>query len=371
LNERFVVSASSAAALRIARRRLVRQHLVSPVLAGAADVVRMLGAVQAQDYAGAKWGVGQRAVGLTDADVDRAFDSGAIIRTHVLRPTWHFVAPDDLRWMLALSGPRVSATMTYYNRLLGLDRTVFRKSNATLTRALRDARQLTRRELVSALGSAGLKVPTGQHAAHLLMQAELDGVICSGARRGKQHTYALLDERVPPTRMPERDEALAELTRRYFATRGPATLRDFSWWSGLTMADARRGADVVGSFLHRERDADGTEWLAPSTAVALPRARTAHLLPNYDEYFIGFKDRSAISCRLRDARSLLRSDALATHIVIIDGQIVGGWKRAMAKPTTIRLELLVPLTPAERKLVEGAVRRLGAFLDLPLRIRQR
>lgn len=362
---------SFTAAEQIARQRLVRQQLVSPTLTHVADVVRVLGAVQAQDYAGAKWAMGQRAIGVTDADVDRAFDAGAIIRTHVLRPTWHFVAPDDLRWMLALTAPRVSAAMGYYNRLLGLDRAVFRKSNETLTRALRDGRQRTRRELVSALTSAGVKVPTGQHAAHLLMQAELDGVICSGARRGKQHTYALLDERVPPATMLERDEALAELTRRYFATRGPATLRDFSWWSGLTMADARRGAEAVGPFLRGDRRDDRTEWLAPSAAVVVPRTPTAHLLPNYDEYFIGFKDRSAIGQRLSEPRTSRRMEALQAHLVFVDGQIAGGWKRAPSKPADVRLKLLVPLTPAERKLIETAVRRLGRFLHLPLRIRQR
>jgi hypothetical protein len=319
------VRQSFTAAEQIARQRLVRQQLVSPTLTHVADVVRVLGAVQAQDYAGAKWAMGQRAIGVTDADVDRAFDAGAIIRTHVLRPTWHFVAPDDLRWMLALTAPRVSAAMGYYNRLLGLDRAVFRKSNETLTRALRDGRQRTRRELVSALTGAGVKVPTGQHAAHLLMQAELDGVICSGARRGKQHTYALLDERVPPAHTLERDEALAELTRRYFATRGPATLRDFSWWSGLTMADARRGAEAVGPFLQR----------------------------------------------LSEPRTSRRMEALQAHLVFVDGQIAGGWKRAPSKPADVRLKLLVPLTPAERKLIETAVRRLGRFLHLPLRIRQR
>ncbi|MGH7720326.1 MAG: DNA glycosylase AlkZ-like family protein, partial [Gemmatimonadaceae bacterium] len=148
---------------QIARQRLVRQHLVSPTFTDPVDVVRTLGAVQAQEYPGAKWAIGLRTVGVTDADVERAVAAGAIIRTHVLRPTWHFVAPEDLRWMLALTAPRVSAAMGYYNRLLGLDAKVFRKSNAALTRTLRDGRQLTRRELVAALTRAGVKVPTGQH----------------------------------------------------------------------------------------------------------------------------------------------------------------------------------------------------------------
>jgi len=352
---------------QIARQRLVRQHLVSPTLTDPVDVVRTLGAVQAQEYPDAKWAVGQRAIGVTDVDVERAFAAGAIIRTHVLRPTWHFVAPEDLRWMLALTAPRVSAAMGYYNRLLGLDAKVFRKSNAALTRSLRDGKQLTRRELVAALTRAGVKVPTGQHAGHLLMQAELDGVICSGARRGKQFTYALLEERVARARSWDHDESLAELTRRYFTTRGPATLRDFSWWSGLTIADAKRGVDAAGSLLRRERRDDRTEWVTPSTPVAIPRARTAHLLPNYDEYFIGFKDRSAIGRRLGSA--VPGAEALQAHTLFVDGQLVGGWKRALAKPAEIEFQVVAPLTSAERKLVDTAAGRLGTFLGLPLRVR--
>ncbi|MGH7718095.1 MAG: DNA glycosylase AlkZ-like family protein, partial [Gemmatimonadaceae bacterium] len=210
-------------------------------------------------------------------------------------------------------------------------------------------------------------VPTGQHAAHLLMQAELEGVICSGARRGKQFTYALLEERVAPARSWDRDESLAELTRRYFTTRGPATLRDFSWWSGLTIADAKRGASAAGSYLRRERRDDRTEWVTPSTPVAIPRTRTAHLLPNYDEYFIGFKDRSAIGRRLKGS-AVPRAEEFPAHVLFVDGQIVGGWKRMLAKPAEIELQVTAALTSAERKLVDTAARWLGRFLELPVRV---
>ena len=353
----------------IAQWRLRNQHLVTPsTFTDPSDVVRSLGAVQSQDYPNAKWAVAQRGIGITDAAVERAFSSGTIIRTHVLRPTWHFVAPEDIRWMLALTAPRVSVVMSYYNRVLGLDAKVLRKSNTVLARALRDAKQLTRTELAKVLSRAGVDVSTGQRLGRVLMQAELDGVICSGARSGKQFTYALLEERVPAARTLERDEALLELTRRYFATRSPATLHDFAWWSGLTVGDAKRGVEASGAFLQRE-DYDGRKyWFAPSTRESRRPSRTAHLLPNYDEYFIGFKDRSAIGDRLRKSVANPRVDALMGHIVFVDGQIVGGWRRTLAKRVDIQGDLLVSVTPGERKLIDAAAKRFGEFLGLPVKL---
>ena len=230
----------------IARRRFASQQLIAPTLRSAVEVVRALGAVQAQDYPNAKWAIGQRTTGLIDADIEQAFGRGQILRTHVLRPTWHFVLPEDARWLLELTGPRVQASMASYDRKLGLDAQTFRKSHAILERALRDGHQLTRTELRETLQRAGVKVPSGHHAGNLLMRAELDRVVISGARRGKQFTYALFDERVPAAPSRDRDEALGELASRYFATRSPATVHDFSWWSGLSMGDARRAIEIVG-----------------------------------------------------------------------------------------------------------------------------
>ena len=177
-------------------------------------------------------------------DVEQAFNDGQILRTHVLRPTWHFVAPEDIRWLLALSAPRIHAANAYYYRQAGLDAKTFAKSCAMIHRALEGGKTLTRAELAVHLKRA--KVPAdGLKLAYLMMHAELEGVICSGPRRGKQFTYALLDERVPATKPKTRDEALAELARRYFASHGPATVRDFAWWSGLTVKDAQQAIDSV------------------------------------------------------------------------------------------------------------------------------
>jgi len=361
----------------IALLRLENQHLVSPRFGNPVDVLRALGAVQSQDYAGAKWALAQRTHGLADPDVEDALTSGAILRTHVLRPTWHFVLPEDARWMLALTAPRVAAAMGYYMRTHELDERVFRRSHKAIERALRDGAQLTRAELAAVLRRAGVDVSTGQRVAGLLMQAELDGVIISGARRGAQVTYASFDARVPAAAARDRDDALQELARRYFATRGPATLNDFAWWSGLTVTDAKRAVEAAGDFLARETRADRAHWYAPSTQVtratratrvALRRSRVAHLLPNYDEFFVGFRDRSAFSERLRRAAPNHPVNALMGHILCIDGQIVGGWRRTLGKHVNVELRLLVPLTPPERLLVQRAGARFGEFLGAPTRL---
>ncbi len=354
----------------IARRRLASQHLAAATITTPAEVVRLLGAVQAQDYAGAKWALGMRTRGVDDAVVEQAVSDGSIIRTHVLRPTWHFVAPADVRWMLALTAPRVSAAMASYNRKLELDAAVFRRSNAALTRALRDGKQLTRAELAAVLRRARVNVDGTQRLGHLVMQAELDGVICSGARRGKQFTYALLEERVPPAAPLGRDEALLELTKRYFATRSPATPHDFAWWSGLTVADATRGIDMAGSALEREVIDDRTYWVDLSVRSRREASPMAHLLPNYDEFFIGFKDRSAIGKRLKSSELATGGDALTAHVVVVDGQLVGGWKRTLTKKAVVvELNLLTRLTNSEERAVAAAAEAYGNFLKLPVELR--
>ena len=352
----------------IARQRLARTFLTSRPWTTGREVVRALGAVQAQDYEGAKWALSMRTTGATDAAIEREFESGAILRTHVLRPTWHFVDPTDIRWMLALTGPRVMKTMASYDRKLGLDEKAFRRSNAVLTKALRDA-DLTRTELKAVLepkvGPLGGGTAGVQRTAHLMMRAELEGVICSGPRRGKQFTYALLDRRVQPAALRDRDEALLELTRRYFSTRSPATTQDFSWWSGLAMAEARRGIDLARAELESVSIGDVAYWVhgdAPSR-----QKPSAWLLPNYDEFFIGYRDRSAIGARLKSVKAITGGNALIAHVIAIDGQLVGGWRRSPARDSVrLKVQLMTPLTSAEQKRVLAEVRRFGSFVGMPV-----
>jgi hypothetical protein len=354
----------------IARRRLANQHLAAPTLASPAEVVRALGAVQAQDYAGAKWAVALRTRGADDLAVEQALTDGSILRTHVLRPTWHLVAPADIRWMLALTAPRVKAAMASYDRKLELDDGVHQRTNRALARALRDGHQLTRAELATVLRRARINVEGSQRLGHLMMRAELDGVVCSGARRGKQFTYALLEERVPPAAALDRDEALLALTTRYFATRGPATAGDFAWWSGLAVADARRGIQMAGPALERQVIADRVYWFDAAEKSRRGASPAAHLLPNYDEFFIGFKDRSAIGRRLESADLVTGGNAIIAYVVIVDGQLVGGWTRTLTKrAVVVELNLLTRLSEAEERAVAAAADAYGGFVGLPVELR--
>lgn len=351
--------------LNICQQRLANQHLIKQTLEKPSDVVRLLGAVQAQDYHVAKWGVAQRARDTTDEAVEKEITEGAILRTHVLRPTWHFVAPADIRWMLALTAPRVKAILGYYDRELELDEAELRRSGAVLTKALQGGQQLTRAELSMALRSARIRTENTQRLARLIMHAELDGLICSGARRGKQFTYALLEERVPPAKALDRDAALFELAKRYFNTRGPATVEDFAWWSGLTKADARKGLHAAESELEHEI-IEGRGYWFPTPTSRKTKSPVARLLPNYDEYFIGLKDRSAMLSTLRTSGLEAGVSFLGGHLITINGQVVGGWRRTSKGQTAIvELKVLTKLGDAERRAVARELRRFAEFLGLP------
>jgi hypothetical protein len=356
----------------IAKQRLVNQGLVKPALTTAREVVSMLGAAQAQDYAGAKWGIAQRTAGLSDAQIDKEIDDGTIVRTHVLRPTWHFVAAADIGWMLELTAPRVHAANAYWYRWLEVDDAVARRSRAVLTKALREGKHLTRNELGQALTRGKINVAEPIRLACVVMRAELDGLICSGARRGKQFTYTLLEKRVTSPPKLERDAALAELARRYFTTRGPATVDDFSWWSGLTKADAKRGIEAAASQLRHE-SIDGKSYWSPNVDEAGRISRSlTHLLPNYDEYIVSLKDRTAYGARLQSSGVKPRASALSGNALVINGQIVGGWRRTLVgRGVVVEPKPLIRLTEAERRAVGVAARKLDRFLGLPARIRWR
>jgi len=352
----------------VAQHRLANQLLTTRGLEHAADVVRLLGAVQAQDYAGAKWAVAQRMRRATDASIEDALSAGHILRTHILRPTWHFVAPADIRWMLALTAPRINQAMAYHGRINELTPSIVRRSNDAIAKALTGGKHLTRAELAVALERARIRNASGQRLAHLVMRAELGAIICSGARRGSQFTYALLDERVPPAEPIERDEALRELARRYFSTRGPATAADFAWWSGLAMSDVKRALQIIGPELEKVEFGEQVMWLIPSRAPK--RAPSAHLLPNYDEYFIGHKDRTAIGERLGHVKAVIGGDARISNVVIVDGQLVGGWKRTVDKKRIIvDMVFWCRLTAAEKGRVAAAGEAFSKFVDAPCEIR--
>jgi hypothetical protein len=348
----------------VTRRRLQNERLIGAPFERPQEVLQWLGAVQAQDYPGAKWGIGQRVKGCVDADVEQAYISGRILRTHVMRPTWHFVIPVDIRWMLELSAPRVKITMSSYDRRLELDENIYKRTNSTIVKALQDSTHLTRKELGDALEATGIAA-RGQRLGHIVHRAEVEGLICSGELRGKQHTYALLDERAPGAKRLARDEALGELARRYFTSHGPALARDFAWWSGQTMVDAKAGIEMNRPHLVSEVVDGRTYWSAPRSSNATMRNPMVHLLPNYDEYLIAYRDHSASLGESLPRGSPFFYDMLARHIVALNGRVIGGWWSTTKKnEVSVRRKLAAPLSGPQERAFDAAAMRYGRFLGM-------
>ncbi len=344
----------------IRQRRLAQQYLAHSPAQTPAEVVSWLGAVQAQDYAGALWSLGMRMRAATEAAVEQAFDGGAILRTHLMRPTWHFVAPADIRWLLALTAPRVKAQLAYNDRRWGIDGALVRRCNSLIADALQGQRHRTRSELGAALAEAGIDVE-GYRLGQLMIHAELDGVVCSGPRRGKQFTYALLEERVPPAPPLGREEAVAALVRRYFTGHGPATVQDFVWWSGLTVADARAGLAAVGTELDQAVVDGQTYWFAASPLPEADAAQAALLLPTFDEFLVGYASFDAERRGGRDAGRQLVFEST----VVIEGRVAGSWRRTLKKQALVELAPFEPLTADQHAAVAAAAQRYGAFVGLP------
>jgi hypothetical protein len=352
--------------LDIPRYRLHNQLLSQTDLTDPSQVVEWLGAVQSQDYAGAKWALAQRLKDApTDAMIEKALSEGKILRTHVLRPTWHFVTPQDIRWMLDLTSPRIKATMAHMDRQLGLDKSILKKSNAALKKALAGHRHLTRSELGPILKKAG--IPTdGYRMGQLMGHAELDQIICSGGRKGKQFTYALLEERAPQAKPLTREEALAEITKRYFRSHGPATLQDFVWWSGLTIKDARNGIESVASQLVCETIDDQSYWFVNAPSESKPFTG-AHLLANYDEYMVAYTDRASIFDGAHKDQLDSRGNILFQYAIMLDGRAAGTWKRTIKKKeVVIELSPFMTLTNAQNQAILAAAQEYGKFLELPV-----
>lgn len=357
--------ASSSIAREILRRRLHNQHLSRPTLKTPAAVVEWLCAVQAQDYPAAKWALGSRMRSAVDGDVERSFNEGAILRTHLLRPTWHFVLPTDIRWLLALTAPRIKTGLAYRHRQLDLDARTLRRAVAAIGKSLLDGVPRTRDELREVLGRGGIRDLGVERMTHIMAMAELDGIVCSGPRRGKQFTYALLDDRAPQGRPLERDEALTVLAARYFRSRGPASIHDFAKWAGLTVADAQHGVEAVKENL-RSMEANGATLWFPATRPARASTRTAYLLSLYDELLSSYKDRS-VMVEARHAKKLVGMGNALTAVIAIDGRIVGTWKRKLsAKAVTVVTRPFERLSRDGMRAVAAAARRYGEFLGLPV-----
>lgn len=342
-------------------QRLHHQKLSAPDCRKPVDVVHWFGAVQSQDFEAAKWALALRMQGATNAVVEEAFNRGTIVRTHLMRPTWHFVAHDDIRWLLTLTAPRVNLKCGPNYRKLELDDGVFKRSCRVIEYALKNGKHLTRSELRRRLNESGIAANDTIRLAHILIRAELDGLVCSGPRIGKQFTYALLEERVAGTKTIGRDEALARLTRCYFRSHGPATLQDFVWWSGLSVADAKRGLELVRRQLEKVSVGENDYW-KPRAGNAPRQLNLASFLPVYDEFFVAYKDRQLVFDPLDGKPSLTSWDLLGPTI-IIDGIAVGTWKRT-AEKKSIEVKFTRTLKKAEQAAVTLAANRYADFAGL-------
>jgi len=351
----------------VAAQRLVNQRISRTGPADPARLVAWLGAVQAQEFGPAKWGLGLRMPrGMTDARIQRSFDAGRILRTHVLRPTWHFVAPRDIRWMLELSGPHIHRVMAVYDRRLGLTPGILNRATAVMERALGDGEFLTRAELGERLTRAGLP-GRSYWLGHLAMYAEAEGVICSGPRRGKQSTYALLDLRAPQARRLPRDHAIAELAGRFLRSHGPATTRDFSWWSGLTAAEATRAFEMSRP---RRLDLDGRTYWTLGPAPRAARATGVHLLPIYDEYLVAYRDRDAVPQGPALVASRGGGYATFQHAVVVRGQVAGTWRISQtAKGVSLTVLPLRRLEPWAAVALRRATARYQRFVGTAVTLR--
>jgi hypothetical protein len=353
----------------IAYRRLRAQSLTGQALPDPVAVTGRLGAVQAQEFPYALWSLGRRTEGYGAADVRKLVDDGALVRTHALRPTWHFLAPEDLGWIQALTGPRVHVFNAYYYRQLGITATSAEQSSALIAEALGGGRHLTRRDIAAVLAEGGHPA-AGIKLAYLVMWAELDGLIVNGPMRGKQHTYALTAERVAAPRTLTGDEALAELTRRYFSSHGPATVKDFAWWSSLTVAQIRRGLDLAGPAL-ASATVDGlTLWYDPEVPGGPDDATTAHLLQCFDEYVVAYSDTkfAANLGGLVPAEDRYRVNMLVNP-VLLDGQIAGFWRRRPdGKGMVLDVDLATDPTAKQRTALDAELSRHTAFAGVPVRV---
>ncbi len=349
--------------IEIPTQRLYNQRISGNRFEKPEQVIDWLGAVQAQDYFGALWAVGMRMRRATDRLVEQAFQEGRILRTHFLRPTWHFVSPKDIRWMLALSAPRVHAVNASMYRMQEITVDVYKLGLKIMVNALRGGQQLTRDELGELFERGGISIDNGIRLAYLVMRAELDGIICSGPRRGKQFTYMLLDERVPEAGILSKDEVLAELASRYFKSRGPASIHDFAKWSGLSVAEARSGLEEVKGLLQHEVVDGQTYWFHGSKPFKKDKSPTVYLLSVYDEYISGYKDRSAIDAGF--APQLFARGNSLQFIIVLDGRITGAFRRTVKKDgVLIETNNFKRLSSSEKHAVATAADRYGKFLGL-------
>jgi hypothetical protein len=338
------------------RRRLEAQHIAATSFTRPEDVVEWLGAVQAQDYLGALWAVGLRMADAREQDIDRAIADRRIVRTWPMRGTLHFVSASDARWMTALLASRPAARAASRLAAAGIDEALLARARRVLVKNLEGGRRLTRPEAYRAL--EGAKIATrGSRGLYVLWRLAHDGLLCFGPRQGKQLTFVLFEEWLPRAKPLPRDEALAALARRYFVGHGPATLADFVWWSGLTTTDARVAVHLAAEEIDEETIGGQQYWSAPRAAERCPGGtRVAHVLPAFDEFLVGYADRSAAM----DAPA-----GIARPTIVVGGRVVGTWARRITRgQVAFSTVPFTSLSGPKSHAVDLELRRYARFLGL-------
>jgi hypothetical protein len=344
--------------------RLHHQYISQSPAKTAARAVSQLCAMQAQDFAGAKWSVGLRAPGLTDADVEAAIANKSIIRISSLRGTIHFMAAEDVRWVAALLKPRMAEAFASSYKALGLSEALFSKSQDVIRMALEGGKQLSRDELKQVLDSK--KIDTSDHRMNnIISRAGVDQVICFAPRRGKEFTYTLLDEWLPPMKTAQQQQGLSALAQRYFAGRGPATAQDFAWWSGFTLTAAKAAIQSPGNALEKITCNGQEYWHVPTAQKPAP-ASPLFLLPGFDEYYIGYADRGLLADEAT-LKKLIPPNGILQPIIVANGRIEGNWKR-MVKKNALQLEAspFSAFSDARKKAMVQRSRQFATFMGMPV-----
>lgn len=348
----------------IAARRLINQRIAGEQCATPEAVITWMGAIQAQDYYQALWAIGARTQSATVTDVETAIARGTILRTWPMRGTIHFVPAEDAKWMLDLCASRVLAGHARRMRQLGLTDDTMARCTALFVEALSGGHRLTRPDMLRLATEAGISTE-GQRGYHILWHVAHAGVICLGPLEGKQQTFVLLDEWVAKPHDLARDEALAELVWRYFASHGPATEADFARWSGLTLSDTRRGLDMVSSRLIAAQIEGTPHWMADNN-TARSVEKQVFLLPGFDEYVIGYQDRSAVLADEYAGKIVPGNNGIFQPMIVAGGQVIGTWKRKLKRKTMdVTLHPFVPLGDLEAKVI-AAAHAYSDFMELPI-----
>ena len=353
----------------IAFLRLASQQLVGTKYTTPKEIVSWMGAMQAQDFLMARWAIGARVIGTTDLDVLTTLDEAKIIRTHLLRPTWHFVAAEDVYWLLELTAPQIRTSQKARERQLELTEEIYTKSNSVIENSLKDVDYLTREQLLDAIQRTGIAIDQNR-SAHLLMRAEVDQVLCNGPIKSGKLTYALLARRVPKAKRLTKEEALAKLAQRYFFSRCPATQQDFAWWSGLPAGDVRQAMELTKVDFHPEKIQGHTYWIPNNLSIHNQRRLNAHLLPPFDEFIVSYTGRSAaIPPELETHMKEISDRGVFRPIIVINGQVAGIWKRTIKKDRIIiELQPFKQLNRSTQKFLIAAAERYASFLDKSVEI---